>query len=224
MTDSDLKAVWIVLNNLTAKINELEDVYKADFETAKELIHCGAKNEEKIKELHDHISKLHDMINMEDRITASDILLRITQLETNVDFEKAEDLIYQGAQTHATILKLERKTEDLEKRLDSFNKMSLYDFVHKIEGNTFDEIDSRCNDLQKRIITVENWISQNYPQDRAWENDSWLELHERILCIEKEMPENGILRSTDFRLNRLESSSNCLTCKKINDLLNEKDL
>lgn len=68
----------------------------------------------RILELEAHITKLHDMINMEDRITASDVLLRLHQLETNVDFEKAKELIYQGAQTHASILKCEAKYVELD--------------------------------------------------------------------------------------------------------------
>lgn len=47
---------------------------------------------------------------------------------------------------------------DINKRLDDINKMSLYDFIHKVEGNTFEEIN-------KRLITIENFIGQNYRSD-----------------------------------------------------------
>lgn len=65
--------------------------------------------------IHKHIEKLHGLIDIEDRITASDVLCRLTQLETSVDFEKAKELIYQGAQTHASILKLKKRLTEIER-------------------------------------------------------------------------------------------------------------
>jgi hypothetical protein len=38
---------------------------------------------------------------------------RIDQLETNTDFDKAKELIYQGAQTHATILQIQSQLKAL---------------------------------------------------------------------------------------------------------------
>lgn len=70
------------------------------------------------KSFGERLMKLEAYIKMEDRVTASDVLLRLHTLETSVDFEKAKDLIYQGAQTHASILKLDARVKEIERFQD----------------------------------------------------------------------------------------------------------
>lgn len=71
------------INNLKSRITSLESF---------ELIMCKAqhprilqeridKSEENLKLIESHINKIHDMINMEDRVTAGDVLCRLTLLE-----------------------------------------------------------------------------------------------------------------------------------------------
>lgn len=55
----------------------------------------------------DHDERIHDLEN----VCAEK---RLIQLETSFDFEKVKELIYQGAQTHATILNLDDRIKKLE--------------------------------------------------------------------------------------------------------------
>lgn len=48
------------------------------------------KLEDKVNQLESHIEKLHDMLNLEDRITASDVLCRLTVLEAEVNRHKVQ--------------------------------------------------------------------------------------------------------------------------------------
>jgi hypothetical protein len=41
--------------------------------------------------LSDHIEKVHDLVNLEDRITASDVLNRLTMLETHKNYQTDEN-------------------------------------------------------------------------------------------------------------------------------------
>lgn len=65
--------------------------------------------------LHEHIEKLYDMVNMEDRITASDFLYRLTRLEDRYEgFTKTQ---------HPRLLKerldkLDKITEELEQKMN----------------------------------------------------------------------------------------------------------
>lgn len=59
------KCIWSAVRDLQAKVED-------------EINSRGAQ----VGVLHKHIEKINDMINMEDRITASDVLCRLTKLES----------------------------------------------------------------------------------------------------------------------------------------------
>lgn len=59
----------------------------------------------KIIMLEEHIDKLHELINIEDRITASDVLCRLTSLETHKNYQIDENR------------KVSKKIEELDEQL-----------------------------------------------------------------------------------------------------------
>lgn len=63
------------------------------------------------------LDRIEGYLEIEDRVTASDVLCRLTKLEEayTASFETAKEIIFQGAQTHASILKCEAKYKELEK-------------------------------------------------------------------------------------------------------------
>ena len=69
---------------------------------------------------------------------------RIKQLEESVDFEKAKELIYQGAQTHASILKLESHLKIINDEFNLFKSTysaPLEDMVQVNIENIYRKID-----------------------------------------------------------------------------------
>lgn len=68
---------------------------------------------EEIKILHAHIDKLHDMINMEDRITASDVLNRLTLLEDEIKFNMSPEVKKLLDSMDSKIIELEKTVTQL---------------------------------------------------------------------------------------------------------------
>lgn len=69
----DICCIYPIVN-LVKNINEHKN-YQIDE---------NRKISRRVDELHAHIDKLHEMINMEDRITASDVFCRLTKLESSI--------------------------------------------------------------------------------------------------------------------------------------------
>lgn len=115
-----------IKESLQHLFDQVRDIRELRYQTSQNEGCTRAKVENdlmpKMDVVFDKLEKLEGYMTMEDRVTASDVLLRLTELETNVDFEKAKELIYQGAQTHATILKLQSRLKELENRFDDVCK------------------------------------------------------------------------------------------------------
>lgn len=103
------------LREACARIEKLEDNYDSKRDTRKDLndslsaIQNDYKN--KIELLETHISTVHDLVNMEDRITACDVLNRLTLLENHKNYQIDENR------------KVSRKFDEIEsqlKRLEGF--------------------------------------------------------------------------------------------------------
>lgn len=79
--------------------------------------------------LHQHIEKLHDMINLEDGITACDVLNRLTQLETNCIAphpiklsDRVKDIEYRLEHIVELPTELDIRLQDVERILDKLGE------------------------------------------------------------------------------------------------------
>ncbi len=122
----------------------------------------------------ERISKLERYMEIEDRITACDVLARLTVLETSVDFEKAKELIFQGAQTHATILKIQSEIKSLTEMYknisigvagfqDNHIKHSDHDErITDIENMSIEKRLLKLEEMQKNMLSAPNIIWSKY--------------------------------------------------------------
>ncbi len=124
-----------------------------------------------IEHIYDGIEKCFERIELIDMAISSDgriedfvkqnvekIHERIDQLESNVDFEKAKELIYQGAQTLAYILKIQSELNALTEMYKalSINVAGLQDrHVRQIDENR--KSSQRIDDIETLIdVRAEN--------------------------------------------------------------------
>lgn len=129
------------------------------------------------------------------------------QKEIN-DLKKADDILCDAL-------------HDLEKMIVSIQTSSVYDFVHKIEGNTFDEIDRRLNNVEtktkydhlnlsdacKRIEKLEDHVCFN--------KDNRSDLNASLLAIQNEYKQefekiNKLLLNNDNRYHLIQNK--CPVC------------
>lgn len=97
---------------ISRRVNELEKLNQQCFDA------------NSIKKIDERFEKIESYIEMEDRVTASSVLYlldelkrKLSKLENLIDVEKSEKIILDGANLHLTILKFEKRMQELEKKL-----------------------------------------------------------------------------------------------------------
>lgn len=122
----------------------------------------------KLEKLEAHISKLHDMINMEDRISASDVLCRLSQLETHKNYQIDENR------------KVSKRIDKLESdHLDQLNPhafLILKKIIDELENDYASKIDNR-KDLNNALSAIQ----EDYKTRLAVFEDHMKRYHELML-------------------------------------------
>jgi hypothetical protein len=154
---------------LVEKIDELEDIVD-------DIEHQGNDHEDRIEKLElknidrqiTRISELEKFRNdfkdalkkdiSENEDMFIEIERRINSLESMADFEKVKSLIFEGAKTHASILRCEKRLKELE------------EWTRKDEDAIY-----------KRIKIIEDFIGQNYRSD-IQRIEKLVNAHEEYLC------------------------------------------
>ena len=74
--------------DLNDSLSAIQDDYKNKIEKHEQEINSVIGQ---LEGLSDHIEKVHDLVNLEDRVTASDVLNRLTSLETHKNYQTEEN-------------------------------------------------------------------------------------------------------------------------------------
>lgn len=110
-----------------------------------------------IEGLSDHIEKVHDLVNLEDRVTASDVLNRLTLLEQS---EKNLDLIKENIFANNRQLKF---VEEQDKQGFSWHKGQIEALLERIKAlethkmyqtDENRKVSKRMDDLEEKIVEM----------------------------------------------------------------------
>ena len=102
--------MYSTTENLSKRISQLEQHKNQQVEENRKISRGCHEFEKKV------IDQFKDFFEMFESIDVqlNELRTHITNIENNINYEQAKELIYQGAQTHLSILKLESKVKDLE--------------------------------------------------------------------------------------------------------------
>lgn len=111
--------------------------------------------QEEIKGLHAHINKIHDMVNTEDRITASDVLIRLTKLESSKLSQELDPKVWvfvnerlDKLESSVNMMSLELKAKEFKVDLD---KGSM--FMECLVGLE-DKLQSQINESREQFMSI----------------------------------------------------------------------
>ena len=135
------------------------------------------------------------------------LLERIKKLESLTDFDKAEKLIFNGAETHSSILRCEAKFREVEKELtDSLAAWNLHDDrINSLEDYMEMEDRMTASDVILRIEKIEDFhaaFKDSLKRDIEGQKHLWENIIDRVNKLEQSRNANS--RSNEDLFGRLK--------------------